>query len=107
VRHISSKQSARLREYQKIREVLYRKNEAENRGRSEWSGKPPSYSFSLGECVCENHHIEGRTGGRLCDPFNQILLTFEEHRAAENNEITKEELRDKVRPIRIRQGFVE
>lgn len=107
MRQISPKQSARLGEYRKIRELLYRLNEEENGGRSEYSGKLATYSPALDGYTLEDHHVHGRIGRRLCDPFNQILLTSEEHRAAENNEITKEELRDKVRPIRIKQGFKE
>jgi hypothetical protein len=55
------------------------------------------------------HHIDGRRGERLFNPFNIIMITYDEHQAIHNGKspYTKEDLLERVRKIRIRQGFVQ
>ena len=74
--------------------------------KSELSGWLPSWE---NDYYVEYHHIRGRSGKRIYDPFNVIALTSEEHRdiEEERNKTSKEELEDIVRPIRISQGFKE
>ena len=105
MRQVSPKQSQRLKEYRRVRDCLYQLNAVGNHGRSELSGKPATYSYNLGEVALELHHVCGRIGDKLCDPYGMILITFEEHRDCENNEYTKEELLSIVEPIRRKQGW--
>lgn len=55
------------------------------------------------------HHIEGRNGKRLLDPFNIIMVTRNEHTAIEEerSSYSKEQLLEIVKAIRIKQGFEE
>ena len=57
----------------------------------------------------EPHHINGRIGKLLTDPFNIILLLRTEHEYYTNGEgctrKAKEFLKEFIRPIRIKQGF--
>jgi hypothetical protein len=58
------------------------------------------------------HHIDGRRGLRLIDPFNIILITDEEHTGdngiqKHNSWEAKQKLLDIVRKIRQEQGFLE
>ncbi len=75
---------------------------------SELSGERPDWAS---EGIVEPHHIEGRIGGLLTDPFNIIMLTHTEHQV-ENGQIPgdkkgKEYLLWLVKGIRNRQGFKE
>jgi hypothetical protein len=57
--------------------------------------------------VVEAHHINGRIGTELINPFNIIFLTREEHAEihSHNTYEQKEKLMAIVRPIRERQGY--
>ena len=58
--------------------------------------------------LVDPHHIDGRRGKRLFDPYNIILLTKEEHDRQTDylpGYKTRKELVDIVKPIRKRQGF--
>ncbi len=78
--------------------------------KSELSGNKPDWQS---QWLVDPHHIDGREGKRLLDPFNIILLVRDEHQAIEEekpingHKYTKEELLNLIRPIRIRQGFKE
>ena len=74
--------------------------------RSELSGWPCSAYF------IEPHHILGRRGKLLTDPFNIILVTVAEHLGDDgiqkhNTWEMKQKLLEIVKPIRERQGFKE
>ncbi len=106
LKRISKKHTSDLKEYNQLRYRLYEWNNENNAGRSELSGAAPTYSFALERYMLELHHVTGRSTRReLLNPFNCILLTHSEHRLAENNKYTDEELLAKVRPIRVLQGF--
>ena len=71
--------------------------------RSELSGDKGDWqtNFSV-----EPHHILGRTGKRLTDPYNLILLTRIEHNAqAGNNDRGRQTLLQYIKPIREKQGY--
>ncbi|GAH34193.1 unnamed protein product [marine sediment metagenome] len=91
IRPISEKRKAELEAYyplvDKLRELC--------NNRSELSGK----------WAVEPHHITGRNGKRLLDPFNILLVTRVEHDTIWK--YSKEELLARVRKIRIEQGFKE
>ena len=55
------------------------------------------------------HHIQGRRGAHLYDPFNIILVTDAEHREihAHNTPELKAKLAGIVKELRIRQGFTQ
>jgi len=74
--------------------------------RSELSFDFPDWQSKF---IVEPHHIEGRIGKRLLDPFNIILLNRDEHTAIEEERspYTKEQLLEIVRTIRTKQGFKE
>ena len=59
-------------------------------------------------CV-EPHHIDGRSGNKLIDPFGIVMLTRTQHDIEEGKlpgqRHTKEELKAMVRPLRLKQGF--
>ena len=57
----------------------------------------------------EPHHIDGRNGKRLTDPFNIILVNRSEHLVIEesNGWEAKQKLKEYIRPIRIKQGYKE
>jgi hypothetical protein len=75
--------------------------------RSELSGRRPDWRS---DGVIEPHHIGGRTGEHLLNPFEIIMVTDEEHDIETEHKPgchTKEELFNIVRPIRLKQGFKE
>jgi hypothetical protein len=75
--------------------------------RSELSGRRPDWQS---DGIIEPHHIDGRNGDKLLNPFNLIMLTAEEHTVEQQYRPgchTRQELLDIVRPIRIKQGFKE
>lgn len=100
---ISKRRKAELREYyileNKLRQLCGNK--------SELSG---AYADWQTHWNVEGHHITGRNGKRLLDPFNIIMLVRDEH-TIEQRYLegchTEEELLAIVRPIRIKQGFEE
>lgn len=75
--------------------------------RSELSGRRPDWRSGS---IIEPHHIGGRNGDHLLNPFEIIELTDEEHEIEQQHLAgchTKEELLNIVRPIRLAQGFKE
>ena len=79
--------------------------------RSEISGNPPDWQSDY---LVEPHHIGGRNGHLLMDPFNIIMVTRPEHDAEETKikpatlpKIGREKLFEIIEGIRIRQGFIK
>ncbi|KKL60063.1 hypothetical protein LCGC14_2209100 [marine sediment metagenome] len=71
--------------------------------RSELSGESGDWRFDYS---VEPHHIEGRDGSRLTDPFNIIMLTTAEHEEQDSNGWErKQALLAYIKPIRIKQGY--
>ena len=99
MRPVSKKMQARLLEYHALVEKL--RSECNNRSEiTESSG-----NWETANNV-EPHHIMGRTGKRLTDPFNIIMLTRSEHDAQDgNNHQAKQKLLEYIRPIRERMGY--
>jgi len=96
MRPVSKKMQARLLEYHALVEKL--RSECNNR--SELSGDKGCWrtNFSV-----EPHHIMGRTGKRLIDPFNIIMLTRTEHTQQDsNNHQAKQKLLEYIRTVRDR-----
>ena len=95
MKRVSKKRSMELAKYA----VLLAKLCLMNGTTSELSGKPAQ------DC----HHIDGRNGKRVYDPFNVILVTREEHdwETAHHSFERIQELKAIVKEIRIKQGFVE
>ena len=101
---ISEKRQAQLKEYYAL--VVKLSRWCHNR--SELSGNRPT-EWQAGFRV-EPHHILGRRGKQLLDPFGIIMLTATEHAREQQYKEgchTKEELLNIVKPIRIKQGFME
>lgn len=94
---ISPKRQAQLDEYYALRHTLI-----------EYANKRSELDGRLSDNL-EPHHIDGRRGKRLTDPFNIILLSRFQHETegANHNWERIAELKAKVRPIRLRQGFVD
>lgn len=102
IKPISDKRKGQLKEYY----ALVARLRTLCGCRSELSGK------SCGSYFIEPHHIMGRRGKLLLDPFNIILVTDEEHLGDDgiqkhNTWEMKQKLLAIVKPIRERQGFVE
>lgn len=99
IRPVSKKRDMELRIFRELDAVLRPKTGGVSEldgTRGEW----PTHRWP------EPHHIEGRRGKRVYDPFNIIYLTRTQH----NNPAIindKERLLAIVRPIRIKQGFKE
>ena len=72
--------------------------------RSELSGELPDWQSGG---IVEAHHINGRIGTALIDPFYIIFVTREEHAEihAHNSYERKQELLATVEPIRKAQGY--
>lgn len=102
IRPISQKRQAELERYYPL--VIKLRKLCGNR--SELSFDFPDWQSKF---LLEPHHIEGRIGKRLLDPFNIILATRNEHTAIEEERspYTKEQLLEIVKAIRIKQGFKE
>lgn len=99
IRKVSPKKKKELPEYTKLIAEL----RAKCFNRSELSGKKPDWQSNY---QVEPHHIMGRTGKRLTDPYNIILLNRDEHNAQDGNTYQeKQELLDFIKPIRERQGY--
>ena len=99
MKKISDKSLAQMPIYYDLTKVLT--NMCHNK--SELSGDRPGWPF-----VVEAHHIGGRTGELFTNPFNLIMLTPDEHRIQTlhlEGEVSKDKLREIVRPIRLAQGF--
>ena len=71
--------------------------------RSELTGSTPDWQS---DWLVEPHHIKGRPGDLLLDPFNIIMLNREEHDNlfGHNND---EVMLGIVRKIRLQQGYEE
>lgn len=99
---ISSKRQGQIADYIALKIQLLALNNCLDtmRGPSEWNGE-------IGQL--ELHHIDGRQGKRLSDPFNVILITRDQHLAfhRHNSWEVKQALKLWVYGIRIRQGFIE
>ena len=99
---ISNKRQVQLREYYtlvtKLRELCHNK--------SELNGHRPDWQSLY---LVDPHHIGGRNGERLLDPFGIILLTRTEHDIQEGKingvKLSEEDLYNIVYPLRIAQGF--
>ena len=114
LRPISTKRAAQLVEYRKLIARLHAFNLESHMGYpvSEWTGKKPHLIVWHEEMFMwlVPHHIDGRRGERLLDPFNIILITEQEHMGdngiqKHNTWEAKQKLADIVRPLRIQQGF--
>jgi len=99
---ISKKRQAQLPAYNK----LIKKLVILCGNKSELSGQNPDWQ---GYYKIEPHHIGGRNGKRLLDPFGVILLTRTEHDLEEGKirgeKVGKEKLLAIVKEIRTKQGF--
>ena len=99
IRQISKKRQKELPAYNK----LINKLGTLCGNKSELSGDKPNWQFNY---KVVPHHIMGRAGPMLSDPFNIIILTPPEHDAQDgNNNDDKMKLLAFIRPIRIAQGF--
>lgn len=97
---ISGKQQEEIRAYNKLRlDLLQRAG-----FKSELSGQPESAEWGGN---LEIHHISGRIGKRMLDPFNLIILTAKEHWLAQETMSweNKRALLNYIRPVRLAQGF--
>ena len=101
LRAVSTKRAAHNEAYRDLIDKLFH----EAMPCSEWDG---TVEISYGHYVLEPHHIDGRRGKRLLDPFNIILLTPEQHRTfqAHNSWEVRQALKLWVYGLRIQQGFV-
>lgn len=100
---ISKKLADKMPEYR----ALVKRLQGLNGGnRSELTGAPATIisGFRL-----DPHHIQGKIGALLTNPFNIILVTREEHGAIEEERSphTKEFMLALVRERRLAQGFKE
>lgn len=100
IKPVSKKRAKQMTEYDKL--VIKLRWLCDNK--SELSGGYPCY---LSDFKIEPHHIDGREGKLLLNPFNIIMLTRTEHiYIQEHNTIeNKQELLDIVKAIRLKQGF--
>lgn len=97
---VSRKHAADLREYNKIRNRLMELSG----GKSEISGQSSKRTI---EDTLSPHHITGRIGRRLLNPFNIVICLEREHWIWQDamsweNKLTLLAL---VEPIRLSQGF--
>jgi len=74
--------------------------------KSELSGLSLDQSDFRGLLYC-SHHIEGRNGTRYLDVTNILICTHEEHEQIHKHNTweRKQELLEKIKPIRKEQGF--
>ena len=99
LRQVGKKRQKKLREYNK----LVGKLRTMCGNKSELSGGKPTWEFGY---KVEPHHIMGRTGEMLTDPFNIIMLTSSEHTEQDGNtNDEKMKLLAFIKPIRLKQGF--
>lgn len=98
IRAVSTKRAAQNTEYRWLCQFLDR----ETPYACEWCG-----NTWCGEIGIENHHIDGRRGARLLDPFNIIRLCRRCHTVfqAHNSWEVRQALKLWVRPLRLAQGF--
>lgn len=103
MKRVSDKRQAQLKEYK----VLVHNLLEYSRGFSEL---PPNKY--VGVEYLNPHHIYGRRGWHLTDPFNIILTGGNEHTGddgiqAHNTPELKEKLAGIVKEIRLKQGFTQ
>ena len=95
---VSDKRKAQNQEYNRIKDLLIDLAQ----GKSELTGlKATTQPLVI-------HHIDGRRGARLLDPFNMIVLKQSpehEDETAHHSHERIQELLTKVRDIRLAQGF--
>lgn len=75
--------------------------------KSEIDGDSPDWQSHY---LVEPHHINGRTGDKLTDPFNIIMVTRNQHKRQEGEikdepPIPDDKLIAIVKELRIKQGF--
>lgn len=99
IKSVSDKRKAELEAYHILEDLL--REFCGNK--SELSG---DYADWQTHWDVEGHHIDGRNGERLLDPFNIIMLTRNEHTNIAELK-SKEELLQGILLIRIHQGFKE
>ena len=108
LKRVSKKLQTKLPEYYKLVGKL--RELCDNK--SELSSNKPDW---MSNYLVEPHHINGRTGKRLLDPFNIIMLRRDEHDIEEGKipgtnlfpKVGKEKLTQIVYDIRIKQGFLK
>jgi hypothetical protein len=101
LRPVSVEHAKALRTYNAVRDRLLELSG----GKSELSGKQGDMNSIENALSC--HHITGRAGSRLNNPFNLIILLGREHWVAQDamSWDHKLELLNFIKPIRIAQGF--
>ena len=102
IKPVSNKMKEKLPTYRALINELRQKCN----NRSELSGEMGDWRTAF---RVEPHHIKGRVGKHLTNPFEILLVTRAEHLIIEesNGYQEKEKLLDFIRPIRIEQGYVE
>ncbi len=101
MRRVSKKLQARLPAYN----VLIKELREGCGNRSELSGMMADW---LTWWNVEPHHIGGRIGDNLTNPFNIIMLTRGEHDIQDSNGWErKQELLNYIKVIRLKQGYKE
>lgn len=102
LKRVSPKRAPKLRTYNAVRDRLIELSG----GKSELSGIP--FDDTIPGKVSP-HHILGRAGARLTNPFGIVILRECEHWVAQENMSweAKQALLAYIKPIRIAQGFKE
>ena len=104
IKPVSDKMTKLLREYNKLVNLL--RGLCENK--SEFDGALPDWQSDY---KVEPHHIGGRNGKLLLDPFNIIMLDRNRHDIEQGkikgDKHSKQELLAIVKKIRLSQGFKE
>ena len=74
--------------------------------KSELSGESPDWQSGF---MVEPHHICGRVGGHLLNPFEIVMVTRDEHTTLEKHKTLdeRERLLAIVKILRLKQGFKE
>ena len=99
IKPVSDKMRARLIPYREL--VIELRELCGNK--SELSGERADFRSDF---LVEPHHIMGRTGKRLTDVRNILMVTRSEHDAQNcNNYQAKQKLLEYIRPIREKQGY--
>ena len=107
IKQISCKRKAQNAQYAELRDRLFLLAS----GFSEYASNKglAKMTISCSKGQLEPHHIDGKQGKRLIDPFNIIICTTVEHCyfQAHNSYEQRQRLLAIVRPIRLAQGFRE
>ncbi|MCK9369913.1 hypothetical protein M0R04_08415 [Candidatus Dojkabacteria bacterium] len=103
LKKVSPKQAKRLAELNKLTTKLkeFTRVGSSNMYKSELKG--------INTAHIESHHITGRIGKRLLNPFNIVMLSGTQHfiEQAHMSYERKQELLALIKPIRLKQGFIE